>query len=131
MRVSENFEAVISIGLWVPVLAKGRDARHDGAAVRTTPIYREVMTGFSVVPRVSGDRYVLDLAARKEQMSGTGRGGIGTQRIHTQVHGRLGEWMDIGGIVDTANRNRYGGFSRKDEAVEGKRNVWIRVEEIQ
>jgi hypothetical protein len=130
VRVSENSEAVISIGLWVPVLAKDRVARHSGAAVRTTPAYREVMTGFSVVPRVSGDRYVLDLATRKEEISETGRGGIGTQRIHTQVHGRLREWMDIGGIVDTAYRDRYGGFSREDEAVDAERNVWIRVEEV-
>lgn len=129
IRVSENTEARITVSVRVPVLVQPGSGRHRPRAPRSASGYREVMTGLSVVPRVSGDRFVLDLSTATEGIADSRRGVMDGQRIHTQVQGRLGEWVDIGGTVDTAYRNLNGGFSREDRDTFEERKIWIRIVE--
>jgi Bacterial type II/III secretion system short domain len=78
--------------------------------------YAQADTGFAVLPRVSGSNVFLEIGTRQEAFS---RGGaIQSQRAATTVSGRLGEWIELGG-VDSASPAR-----------ERTASIWVKVEEL-
>jgi hypothetical protein len=70
----------------------------------------DASSGFYVVPRVNGDYVTLDIQQRNDR-PGMQRGVINTQSADTVVRGRLGEWIDLGG-VNTAGNSRQRGLGQ-------------------
>jgi len=82
------------------------------SAGETRP-YAQANSGFSVVPRVSGDTVSLEIAAQQEAFA---RGGaIRGQQASSTVSGRLGEWLELGGTSSAAAASR---------------RIWVKVEEL-
>lgn len=73
-------------------------------------LYHDATSGFYVVPRVVGDHVTLDIQQQNNR-PGQLRGVINTQSSGTVVRGRLGEWINLGGI-DTSSSNTRGGLGR-------------------
>jgi hypothetical protein len=70
--------------------------------------YQPVTTGFAVTPRLSGSRVMIAIEPWSDRFS-RGRGGvIETQSARTQVTASLGEWVEIGGAVETSVREQSG-----------------------
>lgn len=57
--------------------------------------YQDAVTGFYVRPRRSGNRVVVELAARQEAFSA---GGIEQRRLSTTVEGPVDEWLQVGSV---------------------------------
>ena len=76
---------------------------------RTTQL-QDVTSGFYVVPRLHGDEVMLEIMQHDDRL-GRRRGVINTQSTGTVVRGRLGEWVELGGI-DTSNTSQDGGLGR-------------------
>lgn len=72
--------------------------------------YHDFSSGFYVVPRVVGDHVTLDIQ-QQENRPGRLRGVINTQSSGTAVRGRLGEWINLGGI-DTSSSSTRDGLGR-------------------
>jgi hypothetical protein len=84
-------------------------------------------SGFYVVPRLSGDYVTLEIQQRDDRFAGAG-GRIDTQRASTTVRGRLGEWIDLGGIDSAGSGSRSGlGYSNRSRQV-ANRQVRVKVE---
>ncbi len=134
LRVLEGREAFIRAGQSVPV--RGRQVTRTvvgGQVVEQvvdTTQYRDVTTGFYVRARVSGDRVVLDVSPQRETLSQDIRGGVNVQRVVTTVSGRLGEWMELGGVGQTATAEQSVLLGRASSATRDDRRVLIKVEEI-
>ena len=79
-------------------------------------IYGQAGTGFSVMPRVSGSSVTLDIAAQQEAF--TRGGAVRGERAVSTVSGRLGDWIELGGISVSSLRG------------EGERRFWVKVEEL-
>lgn len=92
--------------------------------------YVEANTGFHVLPRVQGDRVTLDISPQRENFDDSRRGTINVQRVGTTVSGRLGEWMDLGGIADTRSDERSVLLGRSTGRVDDRRSVQVKVEEL-
>ena len=92
--------------------------------------YREANTGFHVLPRVQGDRVTLDINPQRESFDEQRRGAVNTQRVVTTVSGRLGEWIDLGGIGDSRSDERSVLLGRSTGRVEERRGVQVKVEEL-
>lgn len=93
--------------------------------------YREANTGFHVLPRVQGDRVTLDISPQRESFDDESRRGtVNTQRLATTVSGRLGEWMDLGGIGDARSDDRSVLLGRSTGRVNDRRGVQVKVEEL-
>jgi hypothetical protein len=90
--------------------------------------YRDVGTGFAVLPRVAGDRVTLDINPRRESVGP--RGTVESQSLSTSVSGRLGEWIELGGIDQAGSATTGGLLSRSSSSREGARRVWVRVEAL-
>jgi len=133
LRVSEGREAFIQVGQSVPV--RGRQVTRSvvGGQVVEQVVdsteYRDVTTGFYVRPRLSGDRVMLDISPQRESLSGDIRGGVNVQRVVTTVSGRLGEWIEIGGIGQDASGQQAVLLGRASSSASDRRRVLVKVDE--
>lgn len=99
----------------VLVLDGGRALIHTGES-RPIPqpghtVIHEVATGIEVVPRLTGDQVMLDIAPQRETHDAV-------QRVATTVTTRLGVWTEIGGVQAMAS----------PRSLESRR-IWVKVEE--
>lgn len=87
-------------------IVTGELRRDTGRRVLPTPYgervvenagYRELASGFFVVPRVNGASVTLELSLRREQAGP--RGANDLARASTVLTGRLGEWIDAGSVA--------------------------------
>jgi type II secretory pathway component GspD/PulD (secretin) len=134
VRVLEGREAYVQVGQSVPV--RDRQVRRTvvGGQVVEQVIggtqYRDVTSGFYVVPRIAGDRVTLDIRPQREALSGQVRGGINVQSVTTTVSARLGEWVEIGGIAQDASGQESVLLGRSGMASRDSRRVLVKVEEV-
>jgi type II secretory pathway component GspD/PulD (secretin) len=134
VRVMEGREAFLRVGQSVPV--RGREVRRtvvNGQVVEQvvdSTQYRDVLTGIYVLPRVSGDRVTLDVSPQRESLSRQVPGGVNVQNMVTTVSGRLGEWMEIGGIGQDASGQQAVLLGRSSTATRDSRRVLVKVDEV-
>ena len=98
---------------------------------RSIPVpggYRDTGTGFAVLPRLAGDRVVLDINPRRESVGP--RGTVNSQSVSTSLSGRLGEWIELGGIDQVRSSSGGGVLARSSSGQAGARRVWVRVEAV-
>ena len=134
LRVSEGREAFIQVGQSVPV--RGRQVTRSvvGGQVVEQVVdstdYRDVTTGFYVRPRLAGNRVMLDISPQRESLSNDVRGGVNVQRVVTTVSGRLGEWIEIGGIGQDATGQQAVLLGRASSSGTERRRVLVKVDEV-
>lgn len=95
--------------------------------VETTD-YREAATGFNVRPRLQGDRVTLDIDPQRETFDEQRRGAVNVQRVVTTVSGRLGEWINLGGIGEERSDDRSGILGSRSIRTGDQRSVQVKVE---
>src|SRR5258706_573010 len=102
-----------------------------GIVSQAIQVIQETTSGFEVVPRLTGERVVLDIAPQRERFTGPGGpAGVESQRLSSSVSGRLGEWFEIGGAVENAARDDRGLASSRSSSVSRTRAIWVKVEEL-
>lgn len=125
VAVIEGNAALINNGASVPIVTAVAIAggRRPGVAAQTE--YRDLANGFLVTPRVNGETVVLDISQRAETLR---NGVIDTQQLETQVSGRVGEWISLGGINSMSSSSSGGIGSRRYSTSSDDRSVWVKVE---
>ncbi|MSQ53461.1 MAG: hypothetical protein EXR28_16445 [Betaproteobacteria bacterium] len=128
VQALDGMPAFISTGQSQPQPTRNVTRAPDGALIVTDSVsYRDVSTGFEVVPRVSGERVFLDINPRRET---PGPGGtLNVQRMSTSASARLGEWFEIGGLAISSNTQSSGILSSSNAQRQENRRVWVKVEE--
>jgi len=134
IQVLAGGRAFIATGESRPVRQAIVTVTPSGRTVTQGTAFEDASTGFEVVPRVSGDRVTLEIAPQRETFGrSVGRGGASTvqsQRAATTVSARLGEWFEIGGVDETADRSASGIGSRSEASATSGRRIWVRIDEI-
>lgn len=125
VAVLEGNAAFIATGSNVPVVTSvirgaGRRGR-TGASVG----YRDVTSGFTVTPRLAGERVLLEIEQQSQELAG---GGVRTQSLATQVSGKPGEWLQLGGVNQSSQSQSSGVLSRQYATRSSDEGVWVRVE---
>ncbi len=92
--------------------------------------YRDATTGFSVVPRIQGNIVTLDIDPQRETFDDGRRGAVNVQRVVTTVSGRLGEWMDLGGISESRSDGQSTLLGRSSTSSSERRGVQVKVEAL-
>jgi hypothetical protein len=90
--------------------------------------FRDAATGFYVKPRVSGEQVTLEVSPQRERLGPDGT--VVSQRITSVVSGRLGEWMELGGIAQVSMQQNSGIASRDSERNAAQNSIYIKVEEL-
>lgn len=126
----EGSEAYIAIGQSVPFTTTQVTSGWAGANVVQTTEYRDATTGFYATPRVNGDAVTLDLAPRQQRLSGPpSERRVETAGVTTQVSGRLGEWIRVGGSTESSRNDTGGLLTWGTRSGEAAYSVWVKVEE--
>lgn len=128
LRVREGSSAVIEVGQSIPVIERRVLPSVGRPVVVERPGYEDVTTGFRVIPRIGGDHFELDIAPQMETLR-QGDNSIDVQRLTTTVSGPLGEWVDIGGALQSQSVDDSALLRRGQRNSSAEHSVWIKVEE--
>lgn len=129
VQVLEGNSAFIRAGQSVPQRDRTvyRDAR-GAMVVEESTSYRDVTSGFYVAPRVSGDRVTLDINPQRNTLGERGR--VNVQQAATTLSGRLGEWIELGGIGQQGTFQGGGTVYSTRQSGSDQRSIFVKVEEI-
>jgi hypothetical protein len=128
LRVTEGSEAYIETGQSIPYYSGGVYRTPYGRAVDTDVEFKDVTTGFYVYPRVHGDQVTLDVSPFKGSLNRSRADTINTQRVTTTVTGRLGEWLQLGGVNEQVKRSGTGIGSYASTQDRNAASIWIKAE---
>jgi len=127
VQALEGRPAWINSGMRVPVSGVERYYRNGIPYERRTTQLQDVTGGFYVVPRLQGDNVMLEILQHDDRAV-RGRGAVSTQSTGTVVRGRLGEWLDLGGI-NTRTDSSQGGLGRSVAAQDSEiRQISVKVD---
>ncbi len=131
LRISEGSEGYIETGESIPYFSGSywRGGRHgivDGGVD-----YKDINTGFYVLPRVHGEQVTLDVSPYKQSQSRKRGGDIETQSASTKISGQLGQWLAVGGVTGqtrsaSSRVGSYGSTQSRDNA-----SIWIKADLVQ
>jgi type II secretory pathway component GspD/PulD (secretin) len=130
IQVLEGSPATISVGSTRPLPTRSTTVGPAGVVVSGGIVYQDASTGFTVVPRVSGDRVTLDINSRQGSLERRPRGSASASEIVTTASGRLGEWIELGGTSESTLREERGILSRDSATRQATASVWVKVDEI-
>ena len=128
IQVLEGSPAMIHTGQSVPTVSRTVTPGPRGAVINESVTYREVTSGFEVMPRLIGDQVMLDISPRRETPGAAGS--VDIQRAASTVSGRLGEWFELGEMVQDQSGRQTGPLSGSGALRQDYRRIWVKVEEI-
>jgi hypothetical protein len=132
LQVLEGNRALVRSGQSVPVPVRQVIQRPWGTEVVETTEYRQVDSGFYVLPRINGDRVTLEIDAQNDALAPGGTyPATRTQQATSTVSGRLGEWLVVGGIGRHTDDDGSTVSTRSTARAQEQRNVLIKVEEVE
>ncbi|MDR3322694.1 MAG: hypothetical protein LBS89_00610 [Zoogloeaceae bacterium] len=127
VQTVDGGRAFIQAGVSVPVPVQQTVYGPRGAVTTQSTDYRDISRGFYAEPHVTGERVTISIY---QQADTPNPHGAQIQHLSTQVSGRLGEWISLGGAEQSASRTRDGAFSHSTREAEENRGVWLKVEEV-
>lgn len=134
IQVLEGSSAFIRVGQSVPVPRRQVVRSVVGGRVVEQVVdtveYRDAATGFHALPRVMGERVTLDISPQRDTLNRQIPGAVDVQRVITTVSGRLGEWIEIGGLDQSRSEQRSEILGSSSRTGTDNRRVLIKVEEL-
>jgi type II secretory pathway component GspD/PulD (secretin) len=134
VQVLEGNSAFIRIGQSIPVPQREVVPSVVGGQVVSRVVdsveYRDVDSGFHVLPRVNGDRVTLDINPQHDTVNRQIPGAVNVQRVATTVSGRLGEWIEVGGIAQDRSRDQSALLGQASGRGADHRRVLLKVDEV-
>lgn len=124
VQATEGYPAQIMAGQNLPITYRGRDAY---GYPRHYQEYREVSRGFEVIASVQGEQVVLSIRSQQDRL-GRQPGVIDTQYADTRLSGRLGEWIELGGIEESRTLEHSEILSRQTGTQHQGQTLRIKVE---
>lgn len=131
IRTLEGHAAWIKTGQLIPLAHRyvtidryGRRTFRDGIQ------YHSVDSGFYAVPRVHGDTVTLHIQPHQSRMTSTGPGMVRQQGADTVVTGRLGTWLEIGGVEQDEDRDQRGIAWMTGHGQDSDYRIQLKVERI-
>jgi type II secretory pathway component GspD/PulD (secretin) len=129
VRTLEGSESYISFGQSVPVTSTQVSPAWGGSVQRSTS-YREVSTGFYATARVSGDTVTLEISPRQQEYRPATGGTIQIRGSSSVVTGRLGEWIELGAVRESAAGSSGGLLVWGRRSDRSEYSAWVKVEEV-
>lgn len=128
VQVLEGNEATIRTGQSVPIRSQSVTRTAQGKQISESVEYRDADAGFRVRPRVHGDQVTLEISARNDAPVDPNSQTFNVQRVDTVVTGRLGEWLEIGGVDQSRVQTQNGTVSRRSSSATDGRKVFLKVD---
>jgi len=130
VQTLEGHPAFINQGQSVPLGSSTTVIAENGVVVNQSIDYYDVGSGFYVLPRLNGEQVTLLVATELSSLKPAAQATTKVQGLETTVTGRLGEWIELGGIDQSINRGRRQNFSSSNVHGRELRTILIKVDEI-
>ncbi len=130
VQVLEGNEALIRVGQSVPIRSRNVIQTPQGTQVSESVEYRDADAGFRVRPRLNGDRVTLEISSRRDTLADSNPQTFNVQRVDTVVSGRLGEWLEIGGVDQSRVQTDGGTISRRSGNLSDNRKVFLKMDQL-
>ena len=130
VQATEGFPAFISIGQSVPVPNSTTYVTRDGVVVNNNTEYVDATSGFYVLPRLNGDQVTLQVAPGQSRASPGRVPVFDVQNVETTATGRLGEWLEVGGINQSSLGTGHRDLSSTNREEQASNSVFIKVDEL-
>lgn len=130
LQVLEGNEAFIHVGQSVAIRSGGVTVTTPGAQGAQSTGYRDIGTGFRVRPRVNGDQVTLEISTQRDSVADPNAQSFNVQRVDSAVSGRLGQWMELGGIGQSSTQHDSGTVYRRSSTGADDRRVFLKVDEM-
>lgn len=126
----EGRAAIIHVTQSIPTRQRRTGKNDQGSYEEEFLVFRKATIGFSVVPRLvgKGDEVILEISPEHSRFKG---GRVVTQGAHTTVSGKLGEWIEIGGIALTESLENSGILAGSKTTSRENRTIFLKVEKTQ
>lgn len=128
LRVLEGRPAFIHTGQSLPFAEGDVFISRGYPTVHGSIRYKDIGTGFYVVPRLREEQVFLDITPQRSRLGGGGA--IDFQAAHTTISGRLGEWMELGGLSGEQIRSARGTVYSTRTRGTAEQRIFIKVDEI-
>ena len=128
LRVAEGRQGFIHTGRQIPYFT-GISRPSSGSVVGTTE-YKDVTSGFYVLPRIHGNGVTLEISPFKNSLSSSNDGSINTQSANTVISGPMGRWLPIGGVSEQSSGSQSGIGSYSSSSSSREDRIWIRADEV-
>ncbi len=120
--------AYIRIGQSVPHVKKILAlSRHQLVLVQDIEL-QNVTTGFEVLPRVRGDRVLVEITPRLSSLRNPATGLADFQELSATVETKLGEWLDLGEILGNRGEVQRAILESATTASGERRRVRLKIE---
>lgn len=130
VRTQEGAPAYISTGTSQLVPSRTVTRTVNGVVVQETAAPRDIVSGFYATPRVNGDTVLIDISAQRDTPANLGPGSANINRASTTLSGKLGQWIEVGGVNQSRASESSGILARSSAAGALERRIYLRVEEV-
>ena len=130
VQALEGRPAFINQGQSIPVDSSTAYVTQHGVVVNQSTDYYETGSGFYVLPRLNGNQVTLLAATDLSRVQPGGHPTANVQGVETTVTGKLGQWMELGGIDQSFNHGARQNFSSSSVRGQELSTVLIKVDEI-
>lgn len=129
VRTVEGQAAWINIGQVIPLANRSVYLHPYGVDVYDSVEYKDISSGFYVEPRLSGQQVTLEISPRQSKVSDTHSGRIDIQEAQMTVTGKIGEWIDLGGVSTEYKTHEKRNNERSIRTGGTDSRILVRVEE--
>jgi hypothetical protein len=126
LHVMDGAPAFIAVGQSVPLTEVWISHMRRYAQVRHTVQYRDIMTGFSVVPRASGNEVELQITPRISSLAGDDV--VEFETLSTTVRAVPGTWLNLGGTMREHDEVSRAILVGRQAASSSSDQLWVLVE---
>lgn len=126
ITVMDGRDAFISVGEIVPFTQEWLTFTQRYASIQKTTEFVDVTTGFAVRPRSLGDVIELEITPRVKQLNSNGF--IDYESLSTVVQVNRGEWLDLGGLMQSKDEVSRAILSRQSSRQSSNNQLRVRVE---
>lgn len=127
VQVLDGSSAFIATGTSVPIVTAVAVRGGRRPFVAGTVEQRDLQRGFMVTPRIRGNEVILEISQQDERVAG---GNIQTQALNTQIIGRLGSWIQLGGVSESSSSTNSGILSRSYGTDSNELSIWVKVDAL-
>ncbi len=128
LRVLDGRRAYIRVGQSIPHVRQILTLTGHRAIIEQGMVLQNVTTGFDVLPRLRGNRVLLEITPRLSSLEDSSIGLVNFQELTTTVTARLGEWINLGQIIGADNTVSRAILDSASVRSNERRTILIKVE---
>tara|TARA_B100001142_G_scaffold305006_1_gene333590 strand:+ start:373 stop:1236 length:864 start_codon:yes stop_codon:yes gene_type:complete len=130
VQVLEGQSTFISTGQSVPIPNQTAFVTGDGVVVQDGVEYRDIESGFYILPRLRGDNVTLMISSKFSHVSPNQVAIFDIQNVETTAKGQLGKWIPVGGAAQHYNNSSKKNSISTNRRKQKQKNILIKVEEV-